>query len=69
MTNKYEKEAKGPNKHQILSDYMKVFGPIAYGANKSKEAELRKEEQKNKKLRDQLDQLKRKNEGKCCNVM
>lgn len=68
MTKTYEQEAKGPNKHQILSDYMKVFCPMVYGINKGKEAQLRKQEQKNKQLNDQLAKLKEK-QGKCCVVM
>ena len=69
MTKVYEKEAEGPNKYQLLADYMKVFYPIVYGMNKSKEAEIKKQEQKNKKLREEIDKLRKENGEKCCNVM
>lgn len=31
MRRNYESEARGPNKYNLLNDYLKVFGPIAYG--------------------------------------
>jgi hypothetical protein len=42
MTRNYEKEAKGPQKYQILNDYMKVFTPIAFESDPEKQAMLRK---------------------------
>ena len=30
MTKNYEQNAKGPQKYEILNDYMKVFTPIAF---------------------------------------
>ena len=48
---------------------MKVFYPIVYGLNKDKEAELKKQEQKNKKLREEVEKLRKQNGEKCCSVM
>lgn len=42
MTRNYESQAKGPQKYEILNDYMKVFTPIAFEPDPEKQAMLRK---------------------------
>lgn len=56
MVDKYLGEAKGPAKHQILSDYLKVFCPLAYQKKGSRKEldELKKMEKKNKELKKKL---------------
>lgn len=47
MTKAYEQNARGPQKYQILNDYMKVFTPIALEVDPDKQAKLKQEMKRN----------------------
>lgn len=65
MTRNYEQNAKGPQKYQILNDYMKVFTPVALEVDPEKQARLKQEMRKNQELQKRVEELKKQKSG-CC---
>lgn len=41
MTRTYERNARGPQKYEILNDYMKVFTPLALEDDPEKQKRLK----------------------------
>lgn len=68
MTKNYEENAKGPQKYEILNDYMKVFTPIAYEGDPEKQARLRQELKRNQELQKQMAELTKRKSGGCCSA-
>lgn len=71
MTRNYEQNARGPQKYEILNDYMRVFTPLALEADPEKQARLRQELKKNQDLQARINELKKQKRGCCgsCSIM
>lgn len=71
MTRNYQASAKGPQKYEILNDYMRVFTPIAFETDPIKQEKLRSEQKRNQELQKKLADLKKKKGGCCssCSLM
>lgn len=72
MTRNYEQNARGPQKYEILNDYMKVFTPIALEDDPERQARLRQELRRNQELQARINELKKQKSGCCggkCSIM
>ncbi len=72
MTRTYERNARGPQKYEILNDYMKVFTPLALEDDPEKQKRLKQEIKRNQELQQRINELKKNKSGGCCskcNVM